>query len=123
MECLAAEMLKLLEAQYPFGISTGELAEVLYGKDTHQNRARVRGLARTLRAWGHRVYGVGGAYKLVTDPDELALVSERGANLSRGFLLFTSSAIAGVAELGDPDKALKLRQELKRTLTELAGLL
>ncbi|RPF49565.1 hypothetical protein EDD75_0382 [Thermodesulfitimonas autotrophica] len=120
MKALAAEMLELIEARHPFGVPVGELAETLYGEDTHQSRARVRGLARTLRAWGHRVYGVGGAYKLVTDPDELALVSERGRSLSRGFLLFTSDTIAGVAELGNPDKALKLRRELKRTLAELA---
>lgn len=118
---LAAKMLAMLEACFPAGMPVGALAKELYGEDTHENRDRVRNLARTLRAWGYRAYGFGGTYKLCADPYELLLVFQRGIRISRGFVVSTDEAASGIGELGEPGIAAEARRQLRRMLLELAS--
>lgn len=118
---LAAGMLNLLESHYPAGLPAGTLAKALYGKDTYESRTRVRNLARTLRAWGFRVYGFGGAYRLCTQPRELILVFERNFKLSRGQVISTDGVALGIGELGDPGLAAEAKRQLRQMLLELAS--
>lgn len=118
---LAARMLNLLESHHPAGLPVGTLAKMLYGKDAHESRARVRNLARTLRAWGYRVYGFGGAYRLCTEPHELLLVFERSIKLTQGQAISTDGVALGIGELGDPGLAAEAKRQLRQMLFELAS--
>lgn len=118
---LAARMLNLLEAHHPVGVPVGLLAKILYEKDSYENRARVRNLARTLRAWGFRVYGFGGAYRLCTQPRELLLVFERSIKLTQGQAVSTDGVALGIGELGDPGLAAEAKRQLRQMLLGLAS--
>jgi len=119
---LADLMLRELETRYPGGPTTSELARLLYEEDTLENRAKVRGVARTIRKWGYRAYGFGGTYKLCdADPEGLSLVFVRTLKMACGVAESAGEVAEGIDEAGDPVRASEAKCRLKEALLDLAS--
>lgn len=117
---LAELMLRELEAIYPGGLTVGELAVLLYGKDTTENRQKVRGVARTVRRWGFHAYGFGGIYRLCDgEPEKLSEVVARNSKMAGGIVLSLKDIMEAISEAGAPEMASEVRLQLKEMLLEL----
>lgn len=117
---LAEAMLELLSTRLPQGVSTAELADRLFGRDTYQNRDRVRRLARTLRGMGFRVYGFGGLYFLCDgDEDKLERVRERQTRTAQGYILSVGDVLAGLAEACGEVRARAVKKKTRAALLKV----
>ncbi|RJO62759.1 MAG: hypothetical protein C4542_02025 [Dehalococcoidia bacterium] len=75
---MADAFLKLLEKNYPEGVPVAEAAMIMYRNSGLRARARIYGLARSLRDVGHSVYALGGIYHICNgDSEKLLRVGER----------------------------------------------
>ncbi|MGB9848823.1 MAG: hypothetical protein ACPLSY_03215 [Moorellaceae bacterium] len=116
---LASIMLDLLEERFPDGVPTGELAAHLYGKDSLENRVRVRSVARTLRQIGYAVYGFGGIFALCEgQAKKLGMAAVRSAKVADGTIRSLPQIIEAINRAGDRGLAFELRHAFKETLLE-----
>lgn len=75
---MADAFLNLLEKNYPEGVPVAEAAMIMYRNSNLRARARIYGLARTLRDVGYSVYAIGGIYHICNgDSEKLLRVGER----------------------------------------------
>jgi hypothetical protein len=115
-------LLLLLQAAFPDGVPTDEIARLLYpGFDQRTAKDRIRDLARTLRKWGYHAHGVRGIYYLCNDnPEKFTLASRFREPLAAGDIV---SFIRMLLEARKADAAGEYREALREMAASTATLL